>query len=186
MPIIRTVLGDIAPESLGFCLPHEHLYGWPPPAFATDDLTLDSEDAAIAELRFYREAGGRALVEMTTPDYNRDAAALGHIARASGVHIISATGYNKEKFSAPFLQDAAPEALARRFIRDVTTGMDGTDCRAGLIKASMALHTGGSPNRPRKVDSRGPGLVQSHPAGGRTGLHLRELALEAGQPPPYG
>jgi len=139
-PIVRTVLGDIPPEALGLCLPHEHLYGWPPAPFATEDLTLDSEDAAIRELERFRTAGGGALVEMTTPDYNRDAAALERIARASGVHIIAATGYNKEKFSAPFLQEATVEELAARFAAEVTRGMDGTSCRAGLIKASSTLN----------------------------------------------
>ncbi len=139
-PIIRTILDDIPPEALGLCLPHEHLYGWPPPPFATEDLTLNNEEAAIRELERFRAAGGSALVEMTTPDYNRDAAALERIARASGVHIIAATGYNKEKFSAPFLQESTVEELAARFVTEVTQGMDGTSCRAGLIKASSTLN----------------------------------------------
>ncbi len=141
MTIVRTILGDISPAELGLCLPHEHLYGWPPAEFATDDLRLDSEAAAIRELERFRAAGGRALVEMTTPDYNRDAAALERIARASGVHIIAATGYNKEKFSAPFLKDSTVDELAQRFISEVRSGMDGTACRAGVIKAASTLNT---------------------------------------------
>ena len=141
MTIIRTILRDIPPEELGLCLPHEHVYGWPPPEFSTEDLTLDSEEAAIQELKRFRAAGGSALVEMTTPDYSRDAAALRRIAQASGVHIIGATGYNKEKFSEPFLRDAGVEQLAARFIAEVTTGMDNTPARAGVIKASSMLDT---------------------------------------------
>lgn len=140
MTIIRTILGDIPPEQLGLCLPHEHLYGWPTPEFITEDLQLNSEEAAIRELERYREAGGGGLVEMTTPDYHRDAATLQRIAAASGIHIIAATGYNKEKFSAPFLRDASVEELATRFVTDVTQGMDGTTSRAGVIKASSTLN----------------------------------------------
>lgn len=139
--IIRTVRGDISPDALGLCLPHEHVYGWPPAQYATPDLTLDSEDAAIRELIRFREVGGGALVEMTTPDYYRDAAAMARISKASGIHLIAASGYNKEKFSAPFLQDASIETLAERFIAEVTQGMDGTPHRAGLIKASSTLDT---------------------------------------------
>ncbi|MCC6613770.1 MAG: phosphotriesterase-related protein [Anaerolineae bacterium] len=140
MAIIRTVLGDIAPDALGICYPHEHVYGQPPAQFAEPDLTLDDEALAIDEMRAYREAGGGAIVEMTTPDYNRDAAAEQRIARASGVHIIGATGYNKEKFSAPFLEGASVDQLAARFIAEVREGMDGTDARAGVIKGSSTLN----------------------------------------------
>jgi predicted metal-dependent phosphotriesterase family hydrolase len=41
---------------------------------------------------------------------------LQRIAAASGIHIIATTGYNKEKFSAPFLRDASVEELATRFV----------------------------------------------------------------------
>ena len=140
MKIIRTILGDISPEKLGLCLPHEHVYGWPPPQFISEDLTLDSVEAAIHELERFRAAGGSAVVEMTTPDYHRDTAAMRRIAEASGIHIIAATGYNTEKFSASFLREVTAEQLAARFIEEVTTGMEGTPCRAGLIKASSTLN----------------------------------------------
>ncbi|HUN06708.1 MAG TPA: hypothetical protein PLQ56_08905 [Aggregatilineales bacterium] len=138
---IRTVLGDIPPESLGICYGHEHIYGQPPAQYAEPDLMLTDESAAIAEMQALYAAGGRAMVEMTTPDYGRDAAAMQRISRASGIHLIAATGYNKEKFSAPFLQDASVDELAARFIAEVTTGMDGTDARAGVIKGSSTLDT---------------------------------------------
>jgi phosphotriesterase-related protein len=139
MPIIRTVLGDIAPDALGLCLPHEHIYGQPPPEYAEPDLMINDEALGIAEMQAFHAAGGRAIVEMTTPDYGRDAGALQRISRASGVHIIAATGHNKEKFSAPWLTDSV-ETLSERFVREVTEGMDGTDARAGVIKASSTLN----------------------------------------------
>lgn len=141
MPIIRTVLGDIAPAELGICLPHEHVYGQPPSPYAEPDLILDDEAGVIAELRSYYAANGHALVEMTTPDYGRNAAAVQRISRASHIHIIAATGCNKEKFSAPFLDSADVETLAARFTAEVQHGMDGTDARAGVIKASSTLNT---------------------------------------------
>lgn len=140
MAIIRTVLGDIAPDALGICYPHEHVFGQPPAQFAEPDLILDDEALAIDEMHAFYQAGGRAIVEMTTPDYHRDAAAMERIARASGVHIIGATGYNKEKFSAPFLEGASVDELAARFIAEVREGMDGTDARAGVIKGASTLN----------------------------------------------
>ncbi len=140
--VIRTVRGDIAPQELGVCYPHEHLIGGPPGerGDANPDFVLDSEDAAIQELTAFREAGGRAVVEMSTPDYRRDPAALRRISEAANVHIVAATGHNKETFSAPFLRDATVEELAGRFAREVSEGMDGTDIRAGVIKAASTLN----------------------------------------------
>lgn len=141
MPIIRTVLGDIEANKLGACYMHEHLLGHPPANLSEPDLVLDSEQAAIREMNWFKEAGGRSLVEMSTPDYGRNATGLQRVSQASGVHIISATGYNKEKFSAPFLQNAGVDELAERFIREVQVGMDGTGIRAGVIKASSSLNS---------------------------------------------
>jgi 5-phospho-D-xylono-1,4-lactonase len=137
--IIRTVTGDIAPDQLGICLPHEHLYGQPPEEFSEPSLILDDETGAVEEMQAFYKAGGRAIVEMTTPDYGRDVAVVQRISRASGVHVIAATGHNKEKFSAAYLQ-ASVEEMTERFVREVTEGMDGTDGRAGVIKASSTLN----------------------------------------------
>ncbi|MCA9906392.1 MAG: phosphotriesterase-related protein, partial [Anaerolineae bacterium] len=69
-----------------------------------------------------------------------DATAMERIARASGVHIIAATGHNKETFSASFLEGVSVDALAARFTAEVQAGMDGTDARAGVIKAASTLN----------------------------------------------
>lgn len=139
-PIIRTVCGDIEPSQLGVCYGHEHLLGQPPAQFATPDLTLDDKQMALAELQHFQQAGGRAVVEMTTPDYGRDAAGLHWLSEQSGIKIIAATGYNKEKFSAPFLESATVQQLTAHFVCEVTIGMDGTAIKAGLIKASSTLN----------------------------------------------
>lgn len=138
--LIRTVTGDIAPEELGVCLPHEHLLGQPPAVYTSPDLTLDSEAAAALELNWFRQAGGQSIVDMSTPDYGRNPAGLRRLSEINGVYVIGATGYNKEKFSAAFLQEKSVEQLAKAFVQDVCEGMDGSDIRAGLIKASSTLN----------------------------------------------
>jgi predicted metal-dependent phosphotriesterase family hydrolase len=139
--IIRTVRGDIAPADLGKCYGHEHVIGHPPPHKPDDTLVLDSESAAIEELTAFKQVGGQALVEMSTPDFGRDADALARIAAAADVHIIAATGYNKEPFCKPWIEDATVDDLVARYVADVTQGMDGTSARAGVIKASSTLNT---------------------------------------------
>lgn len=138
--IVRTVLGDIDPSQLGVCYGHEHLLGQPPPQFAQADLTLDDRPMALAELRQYQAVGGRAVVEMTTPDYGRDAAGLRWLAEQSGIHIIAATGFNHEKFSAPYLENTPLSDVIAGYVNEVTAGMDGSAARAGLIKASTPFN----------------------------------------------
>jgi phosphotriesterase-related protein len=136
---IRTVCGDIHAGELGVCYPHEHLFGAPPSHLATADFILDDEASALRELAWFRAAGGRALVEMSTVDYNRDALALQRVAQATGVYIIAATGFNKDPFSKTFVDALADEALYELLRGDVTVGIDDTGIRAGVLKASSTL-----------------------------------------------
>ncbi len=134
--IARTVLGDIEPDQLGATLCHEHLLTRPP-AWAREqdsDMVLDDYDKAGAELDALAAVGGGALVEMTTADYGRDAAGLRAIAERSSVHVIAATGYQKGTFYPPSVHEEDAETIAARFVNDVTSGMDGTDVRAGVVK----------------------------------------------------
>jgi phosphotriesterase-related protein len=140
MSFIRTVLGDIDPAALGVCYGHEHVIGQPPGTRPGTDLDFTEEAAAERELGLYKHAGGSGLIEMTTPDYGRDAAALIRISQVTGVHLVAATGYNKDKFSLPFTRDASIDALTQRFVDDIMTGMDGTTARAGLVKAAANLN----------------------------------------------
>jgi predicted metal-dependent phosphotriesterase family hydrolase len=73
MAYIRTVCGDIDPADLGACYSHEHVLCSPPSEVIDRDLELDSEAAAIQELTWFKQAGGRALVEMTPADFGRSA-----------------------------------------------------------------------------------------------------------------
>jgi phosphotriesterase-related protein len=141
MSFIRTVLGDIAPSELGVTYGHEHVIGKPLACEPGSDLDFTDENAALRELGWYTQAGGRSLIEMSTPDYGRNAAAMVRVSQASGVHLVAASGYNKDKFAKPFSQDASVDELTERFVAEVEQGMDGTNARAGLVKASSSLNT---------------------------------------------
>ena len=151
--MICTVLGDIAPEALGFTLCHEHLFGQPPPEFAEADLCLNDEASALRELQSFKGAGGAAVVEMTTPDYGRNVAVLGRLSQESGVHVVAATGFNKAKFADRYSSELTEDALVNWMVTEVAEGIEEpppfvadflaeglqTAARAGLIKASSSL-----------------------------------------------
>lgn len=136
---VRTVRGDIPASKLGVCYPHEHVFGAPPAPLATADLVLDSREAAIQEITYFQQAGGQALVDMSTMDYNRDARRLRAVSEATGIHIIATTGFNKDKFSKSIVDDLSDAQLDALLLNDVTAGMDGTGIRAGVLKASSTL-----------------------------------------------
>ncbi len=140
MPIVQTVLGPIRPGDLGRTYSHDHLLFRPPSPYdeLDPDLRLDSVEAAIKELDFFTAAGGQAIVEMTTYDLGRAPDKLRVISEASGVHILGATGYNKDKFCDAFVTDRAVDDIAAEMVHDLMDGMDGTDIRAGVIKASTS------------------------------------------------
>jgi len=140
MTFIRTVHGDIEPVELGVCYPHEHVLCSPPLDVTDRDLEMDSETAAIQELTWFKQAGGRALVDMTPVDYGRNAPGMKRVSSAAGVHLIATTGLHKEKFSGRIVKDKSIDELADRFTRDVTEGVDGTDIKAGVIKAASSLN----------------------------------------------
>lgn len=136
-----TVLGPIAPHSLGLTLHHEHVVARPRGAGAEDpDLLLDDPERALAELEQAFDAGLRAIVDMTPADYGRDVEALASIARRSRVHVVATTGHHKDKHAAPFLAGATTEEIAARNVREVIEGIDGTSVRAGVIKAGTSLN----------------------------------------------
>ena len=188
MGVIRTVIGDIAPTELGVTYPHEHLIAVPPPHVTDPDLAMPSEAAATRELVHFREAGGRALVEMTTVEYGRDVRALRRISEAVGVHVVATTGFIKEDFFRPMVEGKSVDALADAMIRDVSQGVDGTGICAGVIKA------GSSKNRISPLEEtvfraaarahRETGaLVSTHTEAGTMALEQIDLLTSEGVPP---
>ncbi len=137
---IVTVRGPIAPDQLGVCYPHEHLLTLPPAVVTDPDLTIDSEDAAVQELGYFRMAGGQAIVEMTPPDYGRNPEGLKRISERSGVHVISTTGWLKDAYCRPFVEGKSVDELADAMIRDLTEGIGQTGIRAGVVKIATSLN----------------------------------------------
>jgi 5-phospho-D-xylono-1,4-lactonase len=129
--VIRTVRGDIAPDELGPCDAHEHLF-LVTPAQPGDEYA--DVDKAIEEATTLRAAGARALVDWTPIGLGRDLEGLAAVSEATGLHIVAATGLHREVHYAPDdpLRDETEEALADRFVDDLD--------RCGIIKVGAGYH----------------------------------------------
>jgi 5-phospho-D-xylono-1,4-lactonase len=130
--IVRTIRGDIAPEELGPCDAHEHLF-LVTPAQPGDEYSDVSK--AIEEAATLRAAGAQALVDWTPIGLGRDLDGLRAVSEATGLHIVAATGLHRDLHYAPDdpLRAESEEALAARFVRDLD--------RCGIIKVGAGYHS---------------------------------------------
>lgn len=132
---VRTVLGDIESRELGFTYSHEHLWTDPPAMQKDRDLELTDYEASVSELWRFQRAGGQALVDATTLDYGRNASQMVRMSKETGVHVVATSGFNKHIYFPNWVQSLTIEEISQKLIRDVTLGMDGTEAKAGFLKA---------------------------------------------------
>lgn len=139
---VQTVVGALKPHQLGPTLMHEHLLcDVTPPALAAVggdevEIRLDNvwqirhewcghlgnnrlNDTGLmtAELRDFADAGGSAVVDLTTVGIGADRGRLAELSRDSGVHIIAGCGF----YTEPFL----PRYQRGRSIPDYANAMHG-------------------------------------------------------------
>ena len=123
---LKTFLkSDLCAETRGRALFYMHKH--------KDNQEQRNAEETIAELKYYKAAGGYAIVDVTPPGIGRDAAVIKQISEESGVKIVASTGlYIEETHPANTRGMSIPE-LTDLFLKDLNSGMDGTDIRAGYI-----------------------------------------------------
>lgn len=132
---VMTVLGPIAPESIGVTLTHDHVlidafglfgdssYAW----------ILDDEDVMARELERYRDAGGATIIDPTNIGLHRQPEGMRRLAQRTGLNLVMGTGWYRERCYPGYIREELPDQLADRLVADLVSGMDGTDVRAGFI-----------------------------------------------------
>ncbi len=135
MTVVRTVRGDIAPGQLGPTDSHEHLFFVTPlqPGDEMADL-----GRAVEEARTLVDAGGTTLVDWTPLGLGRSPEGLLEVSRATGLHVVGATGVHRDAHYGPDdpLRAESEEALAHRFVSDIAAAR----APAGVIKIGASYH----------------------------------------------
>lgn len=140
---VLTVSGPVAPEKLGPTLVHEHVLVDFIGADQVDPSRYDADQVfavALPHLEAVKKRGFRTLFEATPAYLGRDPALLRRLAEASGLQIVTNTGYYgaaKDKHVPPQAYREAPEQLAARWTREFREGIDGTGVRPGFLKIGV-------------------------------------------------
>jgi len=137
MAKINGVLGVIDTADLGFTLMHEHIlvaswsmrqafHDW------VDRETLIEE--AVQEVRAAKQRGVRTIVDATPINIGRDIHVIREVAERAEMQIVAATGLYW--FEEPWLNGREVDRIVEFLIRDIESGIQGTDSKAGIIKAA--------------------------------------------------
>ncbi|WP_087974620.1 phosphotriesterase family protein [Oceanobacillus rekensis] len=138
---INTVLGPIATEQLGVTALHEHI-GFGLPGCDLDTKWWEARpkmlEVTINKLRRFRELGGRTIVDCTGIGTGRDISYWQVVSRVTGVNIVPMTGFVSGDTVLPYFRDKSIEYLADLFYHEITVGIEGTNVKAGAIKAGVS------------------------------------------------
>lgn len=138
-----TVLGPIAARRLGRTLMHEHVLVDFVGAEQIAPGRYDPKEAfqkALPHLRKVKSQGCDTLVECTPAYIGRDAELLRRLATASGLNILTNTGYYgaaNDKFVPRFAYNETAEQLAARWVQEFEAGIPPAGIRPGFMKIGV-------------------------------------------------
>src|SRR5215467_7514171 len=124
--VIRTVLKDIAPDSLGSAatLFHEHLsFEWARVTGRQDRPGPDKDAASLGDqLDIAAGEGVGCIVDAGTTDVGRDVDFLRQIARRTRLHIVACGGLYMQRTYPTGVASMSEDQIADDLVRDATTG----------------------------------------------------------------
>ena len=142
-PKVITVDGELPAGAMGKTLSHEHLL--------VDFIGADStgyhrwnRDSVVEKVLPYlleiKDMGYKTLVECTPAYIGRDPELLKMLSEASGIQLITNTGYYSAvgaKFIPEHAFDESASQLAERWIDEARNGIEGTGVYPGFIKIAV-------------------------------------------------
>ncbi len=191
---VMTVTGAVPADQLGTMLPHEHvLVDFIGAADVSADRYETNEvfEVMLPLLQRARERGCRAIAECTPAYLGRDPALLKRLSEASGVRLLTNTGYygaRQGKFLPEHTQGETPDELAARWTAEWENGIGDSGIRPGFIKTGVDAGPLTAVNR-KLVQAAArchlaTGLaIASHTGDGQAALEQVEILREEGVPP---
>jgi phosphotriesterase-related protein len=140
---VITVTGPVMPDTLGVVLPHEHVMVDFIGADQVSPSRYDSDqvyESVLPHLKQLSQAGCRTFAECTPAYLARDPLLLKRLAEASGLHILTNTGYygaRQGKYLPAHALKESVDQLARRWLVEWNDGIESSGIRPGFIKIGV-------------------------------------------------
>jgi phosphotriesterase-related protein len=141
--VAMTVRGAIPTQDLGMTLMHEHVMVDFIGAAQAGKDRYDPDEVfrvVLPHLSRIRSLGCRTLVECTPAYLGRDPVLLTRLSGASGLRLVTNTGYygaSDGKYLPREAYQESAEQLAQRWADEYEKGIEGTDVRPGIIKTGV-------------------------------------------------
>jgi phosphotriesterase-related protein len=190
---VNSVTGPIAPDRLGFTLMHEHVLVDFIGADRVSPSRYDVDQAfkvILPHLMKAKNDGCQTLVECTPAYLGRDVELLRRLSEASGLNILTNTGYygaakDKHLPSQAFKESA--DQLAARWTSEYERGIDGTPIKPAFMKIGVdeapLSDVDAKLVRAAAATSRATGLpIASHTATGLAAIAELDLLEQASVP----
>jgi phosphotriesterase-related protein len=180
--MVMTVRGPVNPSALGLMLAHEHLFsnfgGDPAEWAAYDEEALMA--AVLPYLKKIREMGCGSIADATAAWFGRRPDLLRKLSVASGIHVLTNTGYYgaaNDRYVPRSAYEENADAIAARWTTEFREGIGEQKIRPGFLKIgvdegplsdidrklivaaakthkqtglTIAVHTGGNPEAARQ------------------------------------
>jgi len=140
--MIMTVTGPIAPGSMGLTWHHEHIMS----TFGADavryaEYNREKLDAAVLPyLKHVKGMGVETIVDCTAAFFGRHPEYLRRFSQASGLNIITNTGYYGaagDRYVPRHAYTESADQIAARWTREWTDSIDETGIHPGVIKTAI-------------------------------------------------
>lgn len=137
MKTVNTVTGELSTEKLGSVLMHEHLIS-SSVGIALNYPQLYKEDymeRVLRDVKAAKDAGIDTIVDATPLMLGRDVKGLKKVSEETGMNIMCTSGWWGQQL--PYAGPIPEDKWTQAFIDDIRIGCDGTDIKAGILKAAM-------------------------------------------------
>jgi phosphotriesterase-related protein len=140
---VMTVTGPVPFKELGVTDAHNHVWIEPSSCIDENAPVLNQFPEILAELKAYKEAGGKTILDCQPYGCGRNGNKLHLISTGSGVQIIAATGFHKQQYYPRefWLWQAGSQKVSDFFCAELGEKLFETEeeqaIRAGFIKIAL-------------------------------------------------
>jgi predicted metal-dependent phosphotriesterase family hydrolase len=140
---VMTVKGWMAANEMGFALTHEHILVDFIGADKIDPSRYHADEVfpiALPKLLSAKERGCKTLMECTPAYLGRDVKLLKRLSEASGLNVLTNTGYYGaagEKYLPAHAYTETSDRIAARWIDEWKNGIDNSGIKPGFIKSGV-------------------------------------------------